>query len=368
MPWRRDNGIIGAPLARLGRYAGPAKGAANMAEGTRKSMWDAATTWNRRVWRRWIVSHLLFGGVSPRRSSVPPPPDGTDGAADPGAGAARPTVPAPSHPDVSTATELIAERRYDARARLEALTDRFVAVEQMLDVMHRRLALREQQERRSEARLADLLERAAETAERQGEVLKAVTLAQERIEQRLERIEQRVSRAPETPPGYSTASSMAPATTPSWEGAARGEAFAASRFAPARAARPPDMRSSTEPPGHGSAPTAGPHPAFHGSLTDMSLPTLLAMFELERRTGRLTVAYDFEEPISFLLNRGRLASSSSFGAEMPHVEALRRAMKWTDGEFWFDPVPATEPPNGSQQISALLMEVSRQEDEATRAG
>jgi hypothetical protein len=260
---------------------------------------------------------------------------------------------------VSTATELIAERRSDARARLEALTDRFVAVEQMLDVMHRRISLREQQERRSEARLADLLERAAETAERQGEVLKAVTLAQERIEQRLERIEQRVSRAPE---------SMAPATTPSWEGAARGEAYAASRFAPARAARSPDMRSSTEPPGHGSAPTAGPHPAFHGSLTDMSLPTLLAMFELERRTGRLTVAYDFEEPISFLLNRGRLASSSSFDTEMPHVEALRRAMKWTDGEFWFDPVPATEPPNGSQQISALLMEVSRQEDEATRAG
>jgi hypothetical protein len=337
-----------------------------MADGTRKSMWDTATTWNRRVWRRWIVSHLLFGGVAPRRSSVPPPPDGTDGAAEPGA--SRPTVPAPSaplgtaqrlHPDPSTATELIAERRYDARARLEALTDRFVAVEQMLDVMHRRLALREQQERRSEARLADLLERAAETAERQGEVLKAVTQVQERIEQRLERIEQRVSR---------THDSAAPATIPSWESAVRGEAAAASRFAPARATRPPDRRGSSEPPGQGSAPAAGPHPAFHGSLIDMSLPTLLAMFELERRTGRLTVAYDFEEPISFLLNRGRLASASSFGAEMPHVEALRRAMKWTGGEFWFDPVPAGEPPNGSQQISALLMEVSRQEDEATRTG
>jgi hypothetical protein len=330
-----------------------------MADGTRKSMWDTATTWNRRVWRRWIVSHLLFGGVSPRRSSAPPPPDGEAHAGQPGAEAARPTVPAPSQPNLGTAAELVAERRYDARARLEALTDRFVAVEQMLDVMHRRLALREQQERRSEARLADLLERAAETAERQGEVLRAVTQVQERIEQRLERIEQRVSRSHE---------SMAPATTPSWDGAPRGDAFAASRFAPARAARPQDMRSSTDPPGQGSAPAAGPHPAFHGSLTDMSLPTLLAMFELERRTGRLTVAYDFEEPISFLLNRGRMASSSSFGAEMPHVEALRRAMRWTSGEFWFDPVPATEPANGSQQISALLMEVSRQEDEATRTG
>lgn len=328
-----------------------------MADGTRKSMWDTATAWNRRVWRRWIVSHLLFGGVPPRRSSVPPSAEGSAASEAPPAEGARPTVPAPSQPALRAATELIAERRYDARARLEALTDRFVAVEQMLDVMHRRLALREQQERRSEARLSDLLERAAETAERQGEVLKAVTLAQERIEQRLERMEQRMARASE---------SIAPATTPSWDGGAKVEGLAASRFAPAR--RPPDMRSSTDPPAQGSAPAGGLHPAFHGSLTDMSLPTLLAMFELERRTGRLTVAYDFEEPIGFLLHRGRLASASSFGAEMPPVEALRRAMKWTGGEFWFDPVPAFEPSSGTEPLSALLMEATRQEDEATRTG
>ena len=327
-----------------------------MADGTRKSMWDTATAWNRRVWRRWIVSHLLFGGVPPRRSTVPPPPEPPAAPEPPPADGTRPTMPAPSHAAVAAlavGADLAAERRYDARARLEALTDRFVAVEQTLDVMHRRLALREQQERRSEARLADLLERAAETAERQGEVLRAVTQVQERIEQRIERIEQRVSR---------TLESLAPPTTPSWDGATRGDSYAPSRFAPARAARP------SEPPAHGSAPAAGPHPAFHGSLTDMSLPTLLAMFELERRTGRLTVAYDFEEPISFLLCRGRLASSSAFGSEVAHVDALRRAMKWTGGEFWFDPVTASEPPSGSQQISALLMEVSRQEDEATRTG
>jgi hypothetical protein len=337
-----------------------------MADGTRKSLWDTATAWNRRQWRRWVVTHLLFGGVPPRSSSAPPrasspPESGTKPSFDAGPEAARPTTPAPGQMRPIGLPDLLSqvENRYDARSRLEALTDRFVAVEERLEAMHRRLALREQQERRSEARLTDLMERATETAERQSDVLRAVTAAQERIEQRLERIEQRLPRA-------GNRDSVGPPTIPSWDGVGTPpDPATASRWV--RGTRT-ETAQQTEPPGHGSVPVAPAHPAFHGSLSDMSLPTLLAMFELERRTGRLTVALDFEEPIGFLLHRGKLAAASSFGAEIPAIDALRRTMRWSGGEFWFDPVHIDEPPGGARSIGALLMEASQQEDEAARTG
>src|SRR5690606_34062490 len=69
-----------------------------------------------------------------------------------------------------------------------------------------------------------------------------------------------------------------------------------------------------------------------GNLSDLSLATLLSMFELEQRTGRLTVEGS-GSTVCFDLSGGLVVGARLDGSEHDAVEALRRAIDWHEGKF-----------------------------------
>jgi hypothetical protein len=104
--------------------------------------------------------------------------------------------------------------------------------------------------------------------------------------------------------------------------------------------------------------------SMHGSLSDMSLGTVLAMLELERRTGRLRVSADDGSIACFELREGAIAASRINESDIDPVECLRQLLGWRDGRFWFRQSVADDAPRG---VGSLLLEATRQNDEAREA-
>ena len=111
-----------------------------------------------------------------------------------------------------------------------------------------------------------------------------------------------------------------------------------------------------------SGPMSSPEaPAVSGDVSQMSIATLLTVFEMERRTGRLKVREPGGTVASFEVSEGMLTRALLDAAETKAVEVLREAMRWADGEFWFRQVAIDGEPQGA--LSALLLEAMRLEDE-----
>jgi hypothetical protein len=106
--------------------------------------------------------------------------------------------------------------------------------------------------------------------------------------------------------------------------------------------------------------------SLSGSIAELSLATILGMFELERRTGSLQVRGDDGAVVRFELADGVLVGSYANEADVDAVEALRRALQWTQGRFWFraGAVPANT--GVAQSVGSLLLEATRRNDEAIR--
>ena len=100
---------------------------------------------------------------------------------------------------------------------------------------------------------------------------------------------------------------------------------------------------------------------MHGSLSDMSLGTVMAMLELERRTGRLRVSAEDGSLACFELREGAVTSSRINESDIDSVECLRQVLGWRNGRFWFRQSSPDEPPRA---LGSLLLEATRQNDEA----
>jgi hypothetical protein len=354
---------------------------------------DAATEWRKGVWRRWLISYLVppvntASGAPeqnaattqesvwkaqtesvivpkairaddeeqavnaappiaprverPQRKSSSPSPDGNGKAAH---GADHEFEHAERAPD-----RFVEQRRADVRARFDALSDRLLSVEDTLDSIARRLASRENLERRSEQRLLEVVENMAETCERQTQAMENSVAVMMRLEQRILRVLHNDAsdsvRRQTLSNGTRNSGSTAPAASEPFFWDER------------KKSRPAPSESGDDQDSHHSGYS------IRGNLGEMSLPTVFSMLELERHTGRLIVKSEDGPLASFELVDGAVISSRFNESDLDPVNALRDTLKWTNGSFWL--VQSASHGSGPQprSVGSLLLEATRQNDEA----
>lgn len=251
-------------------------------------------------------------------------------------------------PDSSARREA---RRTEARARFDALSERLMAVEDGLDTLIRRSAHRDKLDRRSELQSVEMLDNVAVAGERQSTAMEGLLGTVTRLENAVARLEQGLAKVERAVSGrradsrYPSAPPV-PRLTPS--------AFPESHAAP-RSARHTDV---------GDWPEGADGSGMSGNLSEVSLPTVLAMLELERHTGRLKVTAEDGVLASFELVEGSVVSSRLAEKDVDPLQSLRTALCWKQGRFWFRPLPADATPFPVRSIGSLLLEATRQNDES----
>lgn len=250
-------------------------------------------------------------------------------------------------------------RRSELRARFDGLFDRLASIEDTIDAIGKRFALKVVHERRQEQRLLERIEASAEMLERQTLALEATQAMIERIEQRLERLERRTrSSNPQGDGGDLRNSRIAPAAFDTSDLTDLEDAFVEEALTGTRSAPPPDSLDGS--PFTGSS--------IHGNLSEMSLPTVLAMLELERRTGLLKVCGDDGSVVTATLRNGSIVGAKRSEADADPVEVLREVMRFANGHFWFRQSAVEVVSGPPRSVGSVLLEASRLNDEAARVG
>jgi hypothetical protein len=337
--------------------------------------------WRAALWRRWIASHLTEAAtrVAPEavdrsvepRETVPAPaptsdvhefPNGetrindmrADDALDSpktSADVLRAAQAVPTRP-TSQSDERRNERRADVRARFDALSERLQGLEDALDVIARRLSHRSRRERRTDRRTAELVESIAESVDAQAIALENLGATLERLERRLDRLER---------PSYREESERRETRAPK----ARNSEPPRSVHPP-RLDEAPEFSLSREPAEDDEASLSGS--SIRGSIGDMSLSTVLAMLEIERRSGRLKVQGEDGSLVAFELEEGSVVGSRVSENDVDPVESLRGVLSWKNGRFWFRQNPSESQISPPRSVNSLLLEATRQMDEAIRVG
>lgn len=294
--------------------------------------------WRRALWRRWLGSRVWGQSTA----SAPTPTPAPAAAAE-----AAPAV-------LRSEAEL---RRGEVRARFDSLFDRLIALEDTLDALGKRFTLRAAQDRRHDQRFLERLESTSESLERQTIVLESTASALERIEQRVERIERRLL-SEGAPSETASARESRVAPRPGLDEFEEFERALSGESLP-RPGTPLEVE-----PWDPSVPGVS---SIRGNLSEMSLPTVLGMLELERRTGVLRVIADDGAMVSMVLKDGALAGSRSHDVEVDPIDALRESLRFTNGRFWFRQA-SVEVVNGApRSVGSVLLEATRKNDEARRS-
>jgi response regulator RpfG family c-di-GMP phosphodiesterase len=103
--------------------------------------------------------------------------------------------------------------------------------------------------------------------------------------------------------------------------------------------------------------------ALSGDISMLSVPTMLSMLEMERRTGTLEIKGESRTAV-FELVEGHIAGVRLGDKPRESVEALREVLKWTRGAFGFSPEEVEGGGRKLHSIGALLLEAMRREDES----
>ena len=325
------------------------------------------TEWRTALWKRWVATHLVpqanVDGAAVDTPSVAAPIEviaTSNGNPTETPRAAAQDAPVTSN-DVLEAAQAVArrapppsedrrnERRADVRARFDALSERLQGLEDAIDVIARRLSHRARRERRGERRTAELVETMAENMETHAVALDNITAALERIERRLERLERPAPREE------------------------RESRIPKARYSePPRSVHPPrlddtgDFSLGREASEEDDPSISGS--SIRGSIGDMSLSTVLAMLEIERRSGRLKVQGDDGALVAFELEDGSVVGSRVSENDVDAVESLREVLTWKNGRFWFRQNPLESQISPPRSVNSLLLEATRQIDEAIRVG
>jgi two-component system, OmpR family, response regulator len=106
--------------------------------------------------------------------------------------------------------------------------------------------------------------------------------------------------------------------------------------------------------------------AVEGDLSQMSIATVLTVFEMEQRTGIFEVMSK-KRRASLDIVRGHVIHGTVGGTKISALGAMRAILTWNVGRFSFRPTAARELPPSQKSLGALLIEALRLEDEAARA-
>jgi len=321
------------------------------------------TEWRTAVWRRWVTAHLLpeANGIAARQPVVPNTPSVDTGSAQDSAKTATSSASegvsdAPANVDSARSVPPPApldavrrgDRRSDVRARFDALSERLLGIEDALDVIARRLSHRTRRDHRSDRRTAELVESVAEGVEAQARLLDGFGALLERIERRLEKLER--SGKDESERGDSRAPKARNSEPPRAPRNDDSGEFAAVRV---------DDEDSSD---------AFSGSAIRGSIGDMSLSTVLAMLEIERRSGRLKVLGEDGSIVAIELEDGSVVGSRVSENDVDAVESLREVLTWKNGRFWFRQNPRDSAVVPPRSVNSLLLEATRQIDEGRGTG
>jgi len=346
------------------------------------------TEWRAALWRRWLATYLTEDAarVAPEptvtssvptpatsaapASSVPSPAPANDAlephdSPETSVDVLRAAQAAPARPAIAAAAATVDdrrnERRADVRARFDALSERMQGLEDALDVIARRLSHRSRRERRTDRRTAELVESIAESVDAQAIALDNLGSTLERIERRLDRIERPNALDKIERPSAREEADRRDSRAPK-----------ARNSEPPRSVHPPrlddtgDFSLGREPSDEDEASISGS--SIRGSIGDMSLSTVLAMLEIERRSGRLKVQGEDGALVAFELEEGSVVGSRVSENDVDPVESLREVLGWKNGRFWFRQNPSESQISPPRSVNSLLLEATRQMDEAVRVG
>lgn len=330
--------------------------------------------WRKQIWKRWLRSTLadaVEGHGEPQELGARITPDtaravendGAESNAQPCAATAvvdaipAPTVTRPAivgEPDREQAA-----RRNELRARFDALFDRVSSIDDTLDALGKRFTLNSAHVRRQEQRVFERIESSAEMLERQTLALEAMQTQLERLELRLARLEAR-TRGADASSGWSEcrdAGTSSPTTIDDSDFSELEQAFAEESRSAARSMAP---GQSEAPPFSGSS--------IHGNLSEMSLPTVLAMLELERRSGLLKVRSEEGHVVTATLRTGSVVGAKRRDVDADPVEVVREALRFSKGHFWFRQSEVEVVAGPPRSVGSILLEASSRNDEAARTG
>jgi hypothetical protein len=323
-----------------------------MSTARRAALEFLGSEWNRSVWRRWLQNIFLPPVEPPMPGSAPPAAVVSEVCNTPAESGTNTCVERANDTLPPSAGERDA-RRAELRSRFEALSDRLAGVEDGIETLIRRSAQRDKSERRADMHAVDALSSFAEVAERQAAALEGLLGGVARLEQGLSRVERAVEDRERRRDSFfsGTAPSEPPASRQSSHPERDSQTVARGRGSPSQ--RPPEADDAD---GGGSS--------IHGHLSELSLSTVLAMLEIERRTGRLRVATDDGLLASFDILEGSVTHCRLSENDADPLHALRTALRWKNGRFWFRQ-PAPEAKSCvPRSIGSLLLEATQQNDES----
>jgi CheY-like chemotaxis protein len=106
--------------------------------------------------------------------------------------------------------------------------------------------------------------------------------------------------------------------------------------------------------------------ALHGDVAQISIPTLLTMLEMERRTGVVKVRGDGKAHATIELDEGAVVLTRLGNNSADPLAVFREVVTWNHGKYSFEPgeTRATQLPK--KPTSLLLLEAMRLNDESRR--
>jgi CheY-like chemotaxis protein len=109
---------------------------------------------------------------------------------------------------------------------------------------------------------------------------------------------------------------------------------------------------------------------FRGSLDQIGLPTLLSLFDMERKTGMLVLILEPEKDKTRLwFNEGRLLRAAIDGKDAPkNLELVYSILGRNQGKFDFRPAAIPQSDEIGMPTAMLLLEGARLMDEIRRRG
>jgi hypothetical protein len=341
--------------------------------------------WRQAIWNRWLISYLTprddersdreatvgsTGEAPPREAQTSP--SAFEGPVAPSAVAGGPITAGPvvtetgtpekptptegkmADPTVSAETDTAGDSAFpirpSARARFDALIEHVYSLEGTIDALMQRSQRTGAQERLEVRRITEGLDRMAELQERHTDALLSCTRALERLERRMMSLERHALSRPwvDPRPPLGTFHSEPPRMPD------------------------PDFREMLTPSGRPRAPVSGTRlasdsgQAFQGNLGDLSVPTLLSMFELEHRTGSFEIETD-DQVLLVQLAGGKLVGVIQNGIEADPVDALASVIEQRQGRFMFTPSQGPlAPADKTVSIGSVLLRVSQKNDEDNR--
>jgi len=103
-------------------------------------------------------------------------------------------------------------------------------------------------------------------------------------------------------------------------------------------------------------------PVLRGNLSEISVATLLSLFEFERRSGVLHVRRD-EQSASLFVTAGRVVKLEEPNGQPGSIERIMRLLDWKYGRFEWSPREIISSDDLGMQINQLLLEHARVRDE-----